>query len=380
MSDIDSKIEYQEVIGEINPGGYKSIRFTRVKYKASPTTHIDVRLFQRGYDNEGEEAFYPTKTGFRFLESKFIKFVREYISPMSHADDHFSIDNALENYLQVAYREEVDPFSKLISHYLSKDISLVIDEHIFQKLLESSQKLAPDNVLRLIDWVASFARTEDIVNVLEKLKIEDLRKINAAIDLENLKSILTIWKENQNNSNEEFWQNLLEKNLFIFAQVFSFPVILLEGKAYVGGKSIGNSGGKFVDFLCANTLTKNVALIEIKTPVTKLLGARYRGDVYNISSELSGSVIQVTNYKNSLLQNYVALVNSEDSVFETFNPRCIVIIGNLHRELVEKKQRKSLELFRMGLKDVQIITYDELFGKVEFLVNLLEGKKEVDFR
>jgi hypothetical protein len=38
-----------------------------------------------------------------------------------------------------------------------------------------------------------------------------------------------------------------------------------------------------------------------------------------------------------------------------------------------KKQRKSFELFRMGLKDVQVITYDELFGKVEFLVNLLEG-------
>jgi hypothetical protein len=46
-SEIESKIEYQEVIGEANPGGYQPIRFTRVKYKASPKTHIDLRQFQR---------------------------------------------------------------------------------------------------------------------------------------------------------------------------------------------------------------------------------------------------------------------------------------------------------------------------------------------
>lgn len=28
----------------------------------------------------------------------------------------------------------------------------------------------------------------------------------------------------------------------------------------------------------------------------------------------------------------------------------------------------------MGLKEVQVITYDELFSKVEFLVDLLEGR------
>ena len=53
-SEIEAKIEYQKIIGEANPGGYKPVRFTRVKYKASPDTHIDIRQFQRGYDDEGE--------------------------------------------------------------------------------------------------------------------------------------------------------------------------------------------------------------------------------------------------------------------------------------------------------------------------------------
>jgi uncharacterized protein (TIGR02391 family) len=78
-SEIEAKIEYQKVIGEANPGGYRPIRFSRIKYKASPDTHIDIRQYQRGYDDQGEEVFYPTKTGFRFLEREFRRVVREYV-------------------------------------------------------------------------------------------------------------------------------------------------------------------------------------------------------------------------------------------------------------------------------------------------------------
>jgi uncharacterized protein (TIGR02391 family) len=77
-NEIEAKIEYQEVIGEANSGGYQPIRFTRVKYKASLETHIDIRKFQRGYDDEGEEKFFPTKIGFRFLEREFRRIVKEY--------------------------------------------------------------------------------------------------------------------------------------------------------------------------------------------------------------------------------------------------------------------------------------------------------------
>jgi len=78
-SEIEAKIEYQREIGEANPGSYRPVRFTRVKYKASPDSHIDIRQYQRGYDEEGEEAYYPTKVGFRFLEREFRRVIKEYI-------------------------------------------------------------------------------------------------------------------------------------------------------------------------------------------------------------------------------------------------------------------------------------------------------------
>lgn len=79
MSKVESeaKIEFQEVIGEANTG-YQPVKFSRVKYKASPTAHIDIRKFQRGFDDEGEEQFFPTKVGFRFPEREFRKVVEKY--------------------------------------------------------------------------------------------------------------------------------------------------------------------------------------------------------------------------------------------------------------------------------------------------------------
>lgn len=76
--EIEAKIEFQELIGEANPGGYQPVRFTRVKYKASPTAHIDIRQYQRGHDDEGEDKFFPTKKGVRFPEHEFNRVVKEY--------------------------------------------------------------------------------------------------------------------------------------------------------------------------------------------------------------------------------------------------------------------------------------------------------------
>lgn len=77
-NEIEAKIESQNIIGEANPGSYQPVRFSRIKYKACNDTHIDIRQYQRGYDDEGEEVFYPTKKGFRFQEREFRRVIKEY--------------------------------------------------------------------------------------------------------------------------------------------------------------------------------------------------------------------------------------------------------------------------------------------------------------
>ncbi|MBC8484630.1 MAG: TIGR02391 family protein [Bacteroidetes bacterium] len=76
--EIEAKIEFQKEIGEANSGGYRPIKFSRIKYKASPTAHIDIRRFQRGYNDDGEEKYFPTKVGFRVPEREFRRVVEKY--------------------------------------------------------------------------------------------------------------------------------------------------------------------------------------------------------------------------------------------------------------------------------------------------------------
>ncbi len=76
--EVEAKIEYQHTIGEASPGSYQPVRFTRVKYKKCDYTHIDIRRYQRAYDENEDEVYYPTKIGFQFPEKEFQRVVNEY--------------------------------------------------------------------------------------------------------------------------------------------------------------------------------------------------------------------------------------------------------------------------------------------------------------
>ncbi len=193
-----------------------------------------------------------------------------------------------------------------------------------------------------------------------------------------LRGLLKIWEENKHNANEKFWEDIFHSNQLVLSQVFSFPVTIFQKQAYVGGKGVSNRGGNVTDFLMQNPVSENVLLVEIKTPESKLLGSSYRETVYSINNDLTGAIIQVSIQRDSLLKEYTRLAcegrDNNEREFQALHPHCLVIAGNLEKEIKSSsKKRKSFELFRSGLKDVQIITYDELFYKIETLLRLLEN-------
>jgi len=253
------------------------------------------------------------------------------------------------------------------------DALLQVDKNELLRILEINKEIGLQVFLRLLDWIAKVDNREQVVNRLESLQPDGLKKLNTLVGIGSLKTALAFWNDNKSNSNEEFWQKTLSNFSFVLSQIFSFPVIVSQEKAYVGGKGIDNSGGNVVDFLIANTLTRNVVLIEIKTPETPILATHYRGDIYSISNHVVGAVMQVSNYRDTLLKNFASLVLGKEEKFDPFDPQCLVIVGNMEKETMLYTQRKSFELFRNGLKNVRVITYDELFAKVQILIDLLEG-------
>jgi hypothetical protein len=57
--------------------------------------------------------------------------------------------------------------------------------------------------------------------------------------------------------------------------------------------------------------------------------------------------------------------------FEIVEPHAVVIIGDATRQLDTKARRRSFEQFRAELRNVRLVTFDELFDKLNALIVLL---------
>jgi len=73
------KIESQEVLAETGRRSYEMLRLTRVRYSGNPYTFIDLRLFQRGWDADGDmEVYHPTKKGVQLKEDHFQRLIGKW--------------------------------------------------------------------------------------------------------------------------------------------------------------------------------------------------------------------------------------------------------------------------------------------------------------
>lgn len=181
--------------------------------------------------------------------------------------------------------------------------------------------------------------------------------------------LLRTWDSNHNNSNEAFWQATLNHNTYALSQLFAVPLVFIKDAAYVGGMNIDRQNAKFVDYLFSIESSKDSVLIEIKTPTTKLLGQKYRG-TYRPSSEMSGAVMQTLDYRSSIIQNISSITQGTGHTIKAFNPKCALIIGNGASELNTDEKRRAFENFRSNSSNVEIVTFDELFRKLEIMANL----------
>ena len=72
------KIERQEVIAETGRRSYEILRLSRVKYEDNPHTFVDLRLFQRGYDDSEDEVYHPTRKGVQLKEDHFQRLIGKW--------------------------------------------------------------------------------------------------------------------------------------------------------------------------------------------------------------------------------------------------------------------------------------------------------------
>lgn len=223
-------------------------------------------------------------------------------------------------------------------------------------------------------------KLEEILNAIENKKISieeitdnlDNNEANKVYNVLQAKLINPIFLEDSlENSDEKFWQNLFKEHPNIISSVIPSVVHIIEDQPYMGGKAIDNKGASIGDFLY-KAGTENVSIIEIKTPTTELLGNKYRDNVFCPSKELSGSIVQIRKQKDALIKEYNSIkVESmkKGKNFSAYDPKSYIIIGNTNQ--LTEEENESFELFRNSLKDIEIITFNELIDKLKILQKYL---------
>ena len=186
---------------------------------------------------------------------------------------------------------------------------------------------------------------------------------------------------------EKLWQTFFEENPWIFG--YGLNLIACESfddkklERITTGASLFQGAGKRSDaVLRSRGVISSLLFCEIKTHETELLESTpYRKpDVYQVSTKLSGAVSQVQKTADKALRGVTDYVRSHyesDGTptgieFSTVRPKQVVVIGNLEQLVtsgtVNPEQLSSFELYRRGITDVEIITFDELYQRARFIV------------
>lgn len=252
---------------------------------------------------------------------------------------------------------------------------LAIGAPKLRAFLDGHQKNAADMLLKLLEWLSQSPHGPEAARRLVMTAPQRIKEMTALLGMASLKDTVQFYESNKHQHEEEFWQRELSSRSFLFSQVFSYPIVVIAQKAYVGGKQIDNRGGGLVDFLAKVAATDSVVFIEIKTPQTPLLGSEYRRDVgvYPLSQQLTGAIAQVLRYRQILAQNLNAVKGNNK--ISTADAKCLVIAGSSEQLKCEQKaeqMKDCFELQRERIRDVVVLTFDELFGRVSQLIQLLE--------
>lgn len=178
------------------------------------------------------------------------------------------------------------------------------------------------------------------------------------------------------------WQRFFERNDWIFGHGLDYRFLVTEqAQAHYGGADVTGSGGQEGDFLMGSAGDARFAvLVEIKKPTADLLaGPRYRNGAWRPSVELAGGIAQL---QANCLQWVLASQQpnnydwARDRDLTTSQPRGILLIGSLSDIASSREQRESFERFRRHLWNPEVLTYDELYARAEYLVARVAGARE----
>lgn len=235
--------------------------------------------------------------------------------------------------------------------------------------------------------VVRYALTKEDITALgyRKKQLESFQKLlHDRAYFDQAKSKKKILKD------EALWQAFFEHNPWAFGYGLSyFYVTGFENRKleqFVEGYDLLHRGKRADGVLRTRGIVSAMCFVEIKTHETDLLDSDYyRAGCWAPSKELAGAVAQLQGTVAAAMHNMYGLQKPKDDagnptgedVFN-FRPRAFIVVGSLTQFTsehgVNDDKVRSFELYRNSLVGLEIMTFDELYQRSRFIVEMATPK------
>ena len=203
----------------------------------------------------------------------------------------------------------------------------------------------------------------------EYLKAEAMSSVilKASTQIDSLKELAAdLLREMENPHAENWWQQYIQAKLPLIQQGYIRSIEKMN-------IAIGNT--KFPDFSLV-THDNYLDILEIKKPDTPILRHDIGRGNYFLDTEVARAVVQLENYLHNVSQfgsdvrSYI--LDNYDIDLKVVRPRGIILAGDA-RAFKTQKETDDFRLLSQGLKNITLVTYDELHTRLSNYIAVLEA-------
>lgn len=227
---------------------------------------------------------------------------------------------------------------------------------------------------------------QEMQSILKSNKVHNLQIFNDLLEkrLDYLE-YGTQYCASKIQSEEAVWQHFLSTNNWILGLNVDIRFLQeLITEAHIGISNIRGQGASKTDILAIHDYT---VLIELKRPSTKIFTDKKvntaRAGTWSFSQDFIDGISQCLAQKNQWLTSFdkkcdgIPLNNgSFINTIRNIDPKVVFIIGNKKEEFPQDQpgqdicsKRDTFESFRRNSRNVDIITYDELYERAFIIVH-----------
>lgn len=246
----------------------------------------------------------------------------------------------------------------------------------FLKMLQDDDGSGEELLKQILDSDSITSR--DIVSTgYRKAQLEIFRKLLEEDYIEGYKRDVL---QKPNIQDEKAWQEFFYYNQWIFGYGLDYKFKnILQREFHASNANIAGKNAVISDFLLGDK--RYTAFVEIKLPTTALFKkSQNRSGSWKLSSGLIDAYSQILEHKASgeiKLEGGNDMYDGNGSLISqyAYDAKVFLIIGCLNEieqevtsDLEKKIKLKTFELFRRDSRNVEIITYDELYERAKFIV------------